>query len=71
MSVQLRKPAAATTPIHAVDAQGFEAAAAALPLDERRWLHTLGFKGAPDSFALLPGKDGRLAAVWAGFALTA
>ena len=66
MSVQLRKPAAATTPIHAVDAQGFEAAAAALPLDERRWLHTLGFKGAPDSFALLPGKDGRLAAVWAG-----
>lgn len=66
MSVRLKKPAAAAVPIHAVDAAGFAAAAAALPQAQRRWLQTLGFKAAPDSFALLPGEDGRLAAVWAG-----
>ncbi|ODU10005.1 MAG: leucyl aminopeptidase [Rubrivivax sp. SCN 71-131] len=66
MSVRLKKPAAAAIPIHAVDTSGFAAAAAALPPAQRRWLQSLGFKGAADTFALLPAEDGRLAAVWAG-----
>jgi leucyl aminopeptidase len=66
MSVQLKKAAAGSTPLHLVDSAGFEAAAAALPTMQRQWLATLGFKGAPDTHALLPGADGRLAAVWAG-----
>lgn len=66
MSVRLKKPAAVAIPIHAVDTSGFAAAAAALPPAQRRWLQSLGFKGAADTFALLPAEDGRLAAVWAG-----
>ncbi|HNU10122.1 MAG TPA: leucyl aminopeptidase family protein [Rubrivivax sp.] len=66
MSVQLKKPAAGTIPIHIVDAAGFEAAAGTLSAAQQRWLQSLGFKGAPDSHALLPGEDGSLAAVWAG-----
>ena len=66
MTVSLKKPAASAIPIHAVDAAGFTAAAAALPPAQRQWLASLGFKGAPDTHALLPGDDGRIAAVWAG-----
>jgi leucyl aminopeptidase len=71
MTVVLKKkssarPAHRSTPIHVVDLQGFESAAAALPAAQRQWLQTLGFKGAPDTHALLPDGQGRLAAVWAG-----
>ncbi|MFT3821921.1 MAG: leucyl aminopeptidase family protein [Rubrivivax sp.] len=66
MSVHLKKPAAGSIPIHVVDLAGFEAAAAALPAAQRQWLATLGFRGAPDTHALLPDAQGRLAAVWAG-----
>jgi len=66
MTVQLKKPAASAIPIHAVDLAGFNAAAAALPPAQRQWLASLGFRGAPDTHALLPGDDGRIAAVWAG-----
>ena len=63
MTVLLKKPAADAIPIQAVDAAGFDAAAAALPPAQRQWLATLGFRGAPDTHAMLPGDDGRLAAV--------
>ena len=66
MSVHLKKPAAGSIPIHVVDLAGFAAAAAALPAAQRQWLATLGFRGAPDTHALLPDAQGRLAAVWAG-----
>lgn len=66
MTVQLKKPLSAAIPVHAVDAGRFAGAAAALPPMQRQWLATLGFKGAPDTHALLPGEDGRIAAVWAG-----
>jgi len=67
MTVSLKKhPAGAATPIRLVDAAGFEAAAAKLPAAQRQWLATLGFKGAPDTHALLPGAEGQLHEVWAG-----
>jgi leucyl aminopeptidase len=66
MTVLLKKPAADSIPLHAVDAAGFDKASAGLSPSHRQWLATLGFKGAPDSHALLPGDDGRLASVWAG-----
>ncbi len=70
MTVVLKKPAADSIPLHAIDSAGFDAAAAALPALQRQWLATLGFKGAPDTHALLPADDGRLAAVWAGVRCT-
>ena len=66
MTVTLKKPTAACTPMHLVDRAGFERDAARLPAAQRRWLATLGFDGAPDSHALLPDDQGRLQAVWAG-----
>ncbi|MCX7274164.1 MAG: leucyl aminopeptidase family protein [Burkholderiales bacterium] len=66
MTVKLRKPTAATTPIHLVDRATFEATAAAMPAATRRWLTALGFKGDPDTRALVPDADGKLASVWAG-----
>jgi leucyl aminopeptidase len=66
MTLTLKKPAAGATPIHLVDRASFASHAASLAPAERRWLATLGFSGAPDSHALLPGSDGRLQAVWAG-----
>ncbi|MFO1329573.1 MAG: leucyl aminopeptidase family protein, partial [Rubrivivax sp.] len=66
MTVHLKKPAAGSIPIVALDSAGFDAAAAALPPAQRRWLQTLGFRAMPDTHALLPGDDGALAAVWAG-----
>jgi leucyl aminopeptidase len=69
MSVQLKKnlPAKAV-PITVVDRAAFQAMAATLPEATRQWLATVGFVGAADSHALVPGADGRLAAVWAGVA---
>jgi leucyl aminopeptidase len=66
MTVHLKKPAAGCTPIHVVDRAGFELALAQAAPATRMWLTATGFKGAPDSHALVPGADGRLAAVWAG-----
>ena len=54
MTVLLKKPAADSIPLHAVDTAGFEASSACLGAASRQWLATLGFKGAPDSHALLP-----------------
>ncbi|HEY8880192.1 MAG TPA: leucyl aminopeptidase family protein, partial [Roseateles sp.] len=69
MTVQLKKtlPAKAT-PITVVDRAAFQALAAGLPAATRAWLATVGFVGAPDSHALVPGADGRLAQVFAGVA---
>jgi len=66
MTVHLAKPARGSVPLHAVDRAQFETLAAGLAPGPRRWLQTLGFSGAPDTHALLPGEDGTLAAVWAG-----
>jgi leucyl aminopeptidase len=66
MSVHLKKPSRGSVPVHLVDLATFEAAAATLPDAQRSWLSTLGFRGAPDTHALLPGTDGRLSAIWAG-----
>ncbi len=66
MTLSLQEPVAAATAIHLVNRECFDAVAAALPAHARQWLHTLGFDGSPDTHALLPDADGRLAAVWAG-----
>ena len=66
MTVKLARPARGSTPIHTVDRAGFAALAGRLDTAQARWLQTLGFVGAPDSHALLPGADGGLQAVWAG-----
>ncbi|PZP32477.1 MAG: leucyl aminopeptidase [Roseateles depolymerans] len=67
MSVLLKKtlPAKAIA-ITVVDRAAFQVLAPALQDNERQWLATLGFVGAPDTFALLPGADGGLARVFAG-----
>lgn len=69
MTVQLKKtlPAKAT-PITVVDRATWPAVAASLPAATRAWLVTVGFVGAADSHALVPGADGRLAQVFAGVA---
>ena len=66
MTVTLKKPAPACIPVHLTNQASFGRHAAALPAAARQWLATLGFSGAPDSFALLPDEQGRLQAVWAG-----
>ncbi|MDP3086349.1 MAG: leucyl aminopeptidase family protein [Rubrivivax sp.] len=66
MTVHLKKPVAAATPIHCVDREKLAACLPTLPAATRQWLATVGFKGAPDSHALVPGPDGRLQEVWAG-----
>ena len=66
MTVHLAKPARGSVPVHAADRRGFATLAATLDPAARRWLQTLGFDGAPDTHALLPGADGSLSAVWAG-----
>jgi len=66
MTVDLKRPAAGATPIHAVDRATFKNLAPRLPAATRQWLATLGFDGAPDTHALLPDDKGRLSAVWAG-----
>ena len=66
MTVRLGKPRKNSIPIHTVDRAGFAAQAAGLDAPARRWLQTLGFTGAPETHALIPGADGSLQAVWAG-----
>lgn len=69
MSVQLKKTVPAkAVPIVAVDRAAFAALAGQLPAATRAWLETVGFVGAPDSHALVPGADGRLGQVFAGIA---
>jgi leucyl aminopeptidase len=66
MTVTLKKPAPTTTPVHLTDRAHLAQHTAVLGAAERQWLQTVGFTGAPDTHALLPGSDGRLQAVWAG-----
>jgi leucyl aminopeptidase len=66
MTVHLKKPPTDCTPIHVVDRSSFELALAQAVPPIRQWLTATGFKGAPDSHALVPDADGRLSAVWAG-----
>ena len=66
MTVQLKKPVAGATPLHAVDRAAFDAHLEAAPPATRRWLQAVGFKAAPDTFALVPGADGSLLEAWAG-----
>jgi len=68
MTVQLKTSVARTTPIIAVDRAAFKALAPKLPKATQNWLATCGFGGAPDSFALVPGADGKLGQVFAGIA---
>jgi len=70
MTVQLKKTVAATgaTPITVVDRASFQALAPKLPAPTRHWLAVNGFKGAADTFALIPGPDGKLGQVFAGVA---
>lgn len=67
MTVKLKKTAPAkATPLTAVDRAAFQALAPTLPEATRAWLATVGFVGAPDTHALVPGPDGRLGRVFAG-----
>ncbi|MCV2370670.1 leucyl aminopeptidase family protein [Roseateles oligotrophus] len=66
MTVQLKTSAAAAIAITVVDRSSFKTLAATLPTPTRHWLAALGFVGAPDSFALVPGADGKLGQVFAG-----
>jgi len=66
MTVQLKTSVARATPIIAVDRAAFKALAPKLPKATQNWLATCGFSGAPDSFALVPGADGKLGQVFAG-----
>jgi leucyl aminopeptidase len=68
MTVKLARPGRGSVPIHATDGAQFDALAAGLDAAERRWLQTVGFKGAPDYHALVPDAGGGLKAVWAGVA---
>jgi leucyl aminopeptidase len=68
MTVQLKKPAAAATPIHAVDRASLDTQLQAAPETTRRWLQAVGFGAGPDTRALVPAADGSIAAVWAGVA---
>lgn len=69
MTVKLKKsiPAKAV-PLTVVDRAAFQALASGLPEATRAWLATVGFVGAADSHALVPGPDGRLGQVFAGVA---
>lgn len=74
MTVHLAKStrtASATTGITVVDRSTFETLATTLPEPVRNWLATVGFYGAPDTYALVPGPEGRLGQVFAGVAHSA
>ncbi|MBB4842599.1 leucyl aminopeptidase [Paucibacter oligotrophus] len=60
--------AQAPTPITVMDRAAFQALAPTLPAATRNWLATVGFTGAADSHALVPGADGKLGEVFAGVA---
>jgi leucyl aminopeptidase len=66
MTVQLKKPGRAATPIHLVDRAGLAAALAGAPPFVRQWLARVDFRAAADSHVLVPDADGGLQAVWAG-----
>ena len=66
MTVKLAKAARGSTPIHTIDRAGFADLKGRPDAAAARWLQTVGFSGAPDSYALLPAADGSLQAVWAG-----
>jgi leucyl aminopeptidase len=66
MTVSLAKPLRDSIPIHTTASAQFAEHAALLDAASRRWLQSVGFRGAPDTHALMPGTDGRIAAVWAG-----
>ncbi|ALT78746.1 leucyl aminopeptidase family protein [Paucibacter sp. KCTC 42545] len=69
MTVQLKKSApAGAIAITVADRAAFQAIAPKLPAATRNWLAAVGFTGAADTHALLPGKDGKLAQVFAGVA---
>ncbi len=68
MTVTLSKPVRGSVPIHLASPARFEGLTAALAPSARRWLQTVGHRGAPDTHALLPAEDGSLQAVWAGVA---
>ncbi|MEJ6006076.1 leucyl aminopeptidase family protein [Paucibacter sp. AS339] len=69
MTVQLKNAASNdTVAITVVDRAAFSAIAPKLPAPTRHWLAALGFTGAPDSHALVPGPDGKLGQVFAGVA---
>ncbi len=66
MTVLLKKPTAACTPIVTVTRDSFGACVAAAPETTRRWLRANGFTGAPDTHLLVPAANGGIDAVWAG-----
>lgn len=67
MTVQLKnKTPANAIAITVVDRAAFQALSASLPAATRHWLATVGFSGAPDTQALVPGPDGKLGQVFAG-----
>jgi leucyl aminopeptidase len=66
MTVSLRKPAPSCIPVQLVDRAGFAAACGHMPAPTRQWLASVGFDGAPDTHALVPGPQGELLEVWAG-----
>ena len=69
MSVQLKStPPSGAIAITVLDRPAFQALAPKLPAPTRHWLATLGFTAAADSFALVPGPDGKLGQVFAGVA---
>jgi leucyl aminopeptidase len=69
MTVQLKNKApAGAVAITVVDRAAFQALAPQLPAPTRHWLATVGFSGAPDTHALVPGADGKLGQVFAGVA---
>ncbi|RZJ13109.1 MAG: leucyl aminopeptidase family protein [Rubrivivax sp.] len=69
MTVKLKKsPPPKATPVTVVDRAAFQAIVPSLADSTRSWLATVGFVGAPDTQALVPDADGRLARVFAGVA---
>lgn len=68
MTLQLKKPAATATPIHAVDRTSFDTHLKTAPEATRRWLQATGFRGEADRHVLVPAADGGVKEVWAGVA---
>ncbi len=66
MTVVLRKPVPGAVPIHVVDRESLPALLGQLSPERRRWLGACGFKGAPDTHALVPDAQGALREVWLG-----
>ena len=66
MTVVLRKPVPGAVPVHLVDRESFPALIGQQTPVTRRWLAACGFKGAPDSHALVPDEQGALREVWVG-----